>query len=576
MKDKKKRGVKGGDKVTSKRRAGGKKNLKLLSQTEFESIARVNEANSNLHISESDRESWRLVFFPPNETSVEDADRLTFNVGPYRDAELKFHPIHPLVMDCKYELTVRELDSEGSEKTNTADSRVSLKPEKHGVWPPPSTGALGYFTKLRTSYNGNFTNDTEVLHSANLDELNTMASMDLFFTSDEDLLSTFQSYGLVPIRNNEGKTVSYLKKALGSVPRQNYPDTTASSKQNDGEGFYKVYGHIATPPFRKFSPQMWTKMKLNSGGDARIGDNTITFPPTSSFRFEFMKTPKENYLHEFYFPTYTDVLASTQVADAGVFRTFSHGGATFLIKEIHWVVDNVQLCGYLRPHAEIPKIRFPLFNTYVTCRRVQETLLGPDRFPIISYFVDQKMLGLNLILCFRRGIELDRNPTTTTHSFSAQTCYRPSTLDKIEVLEGGDSGGDFLIFNQNSLKNLSYEKLDPSMMAYVEKLAQEGWISKKQIRQFFEMPSTQKSSRGTPSQGNVGVQNFFPISLGDPKARKKFNFYTANGLRGENLFVRLEFTQPLDKRWYLVIISEYLVHLTFDSVTGAPAFEVCS
>ena len=573
MKDKKK---KRGAHTATKSRHGGKKSLKLLSQTEFDSIARIHEANSNLHISESDRESWRLVFFDPKEGSADVSDRLTFNVGPFRDAEIKFHEVHPLVMDCKYELTVREIASDGSEKPNTVDTRISLKPEKHGVWPPPATGALAYFTKLRTSYNGNFTNDTEVLHCANLDELNTMASMDLFFTADEKTLSTFQSYGLAPLRNNDGKTISYLKKSLGAVAGQNYPIGSSATKHNSGEGFYKVYGHIATPPFRKFSPQMWAKMKLNSGGDSRIGDNTITFPPKTSFRFEFMKTPQENYLHEFYFPAYTDVLASTQAENAGPFRTFISGDATFLIKNIHWVVDKVQLCAYLRPHADIPKIRFPLFNTYVTCRRVQETLLGPDRFPLISYFVDQKMLGLNLVLCFRRGIELDRNPTTTAHSFSAQTCYRPSTLDKIEILEGGDSGGDFLIFNQNSLKNLSYEKLDPSMMAYVEKLAQEGWVSRTQIRQFFEMPSAQSSSRGTPASGNVGLQNFFPVSLADPKARKKFNFYTANGLRGENLFVRLEFTKPLDKRWYLVIISEYLVHLTFDSVTGAPSFEVCS
>jgi len=45
---------------------------------------------------------------------------------------------------------------------------------------------------------------------------------------------------------------------------------------------------------------------------------------------------------------------------------------------------------------------------------------------------------------------------------------------------------------------------------------------------------------------------------------------------GENINIKLEFTEPLDKRWYLIIISEYLVHLKFDSTTGAPSFEICS
>ena len=562
----------------SKQEKGNKKEvkgLKLLSQTEFETIARIREARTNLHVSNSDSDNWKLTFFSPNENNINTANRLTFNIGPYRDHELKFHETHPLIMDCKYEITVHEIDAGGVEKSETNDQKLSLKPETHGAWPPPCTGSLSYFSKFRASYNGSVTNDTEVLHAANLDELNTIASMDVNLCSDEALLESLENVGLIPLKNNYGKTVTNLINRLGKIPNQNYPDASAPSSTNNNAGFYRIYGRIPTPPFRKFSPQMWKKMSLNSGGDTRVGDNTITFPPKTYFKFDFLKTPEENYIHEFYFPNYTDAIAST-IGDNPTHRRFEVNGKKYIIKKIHWIVDKVQLCGYLKPYMDLPKINFPLFNTYITCRRIQETLLGPDRFPIISYFVDQKNLGLNFILCFRRGLDLDRNPNSTEHSFSAQTCFRPATLNKIEIFEGGDEGGDFIIFNQNSIKNLAHEKLDPSMAAYAEKLFRDGWISKKDVRNFWELPYTEKNDLGTIGSGNVGTQNFFPVNLTDMNARKRFNFYTANGLRGENINIKLEFTEPLDKRWYLLIISEYLVHLKFDSTTGAPSFEICS
>ena len=36
------------------------------------------------------------------------------------------------------------------------------------------------------------------------------------------------------------------------------------------------------------------------------------FPPKTMFRFDFTKTAKENYLHEFYWPAYTDQMGSKQ------------------------------------------------------------------------------------------------------------------------------------------------------------------------------------------------------------------------------------------------------------------------
>ena len=50
----------------SKQEKGNKKEvkgLKLLSQTEFETIARIREARTNLHVSNSDSDNWKLTFF---------------------------------------------------------------------------------------------------------------------------------------------------------------------------------------------------------------------------------------------------------------------------------------------------------------------------------------------------------------------------------------------------------------------------------------------------------------------------------------------------------------------------------
>ena len=112
------------------------------------------------------------------------------------------------------------------------------------------------------------------------------------------------------------------------------------------------------------------------------------------------------------------------------------------------------------------------------------------------------------------------------------------------------------------------------MLAFAEKICRDGWISRKNIRNFWELPNTEDGILGTPSKGNVGAQNYFPVSLADTAAREKFNFYTSNSLRGESLNIKLQFSQPLSKRWYLIVISEYLVHVKFDLITGAPSFEV--
>ena len=87
-------------------------------------------------------------------------------------------------------------------------------------------------------------------------------------------------------------------------------------------------------------------------------------------------------------------------------------------------------------------------------------------------------------------------------------------------------------------------------------------------------PYTQSTALGTAGVGDVGVCNYFPVSLLDSSIRKNFAYYSSNGLKSNNVSIKLEFTEALLKQWYMIIISEYLVSITFDPKTGNPSFQI--
>ena len=554
-----------------------KKVLQIRSNAELEEAAAIKQAKSGMMISASDKSQWNPMFFSPNEKDINAAEKLTWNIGPFRDAEFKFHNIHPLVVQWKFNITVQEFDdTTGKPKTGAPEQKISLKPEAQGCYPWPTTGATGYFRKVRTSYNNFVTNDTEVLHSVNLDELNTIATMDLFLNPDEKYLQDVRHYGSVPLYNNGGNGITWIKEKIGYMPNLNYPDNTAAVTTNNGEGYYFSYGRLPTPPFTKFSPRMKKKMAENSGGDTREEVSSIIFPPKTIFRIDFTKTPKENYLHEFYWPAYTDQMGSKQeTLTNGVYayRTYAGGGKTFAITAVECDVKDVFLYGYIREISQSLKNRFPMFNTYCTARRLQEIKLDKDRFPILSYFIDQRSLGLGFILMFRRELDLERD-STQPHPFSSQTCFRPPSLNRITVLEGGDQGGDPIVYNNMDINNLAYKKLDPSMRKFADTAVRQGWISLKQARRYWETPYTENTAAGTANVGDVGINNYFPVSLLDRSVRDKFDYFSTNGLKSNNLSIKLEFTAALMKQWYMIIISEYLVSITFDAKTGYPSFQI--
>ena len=563
-------------------RKKNKRTIELLSAADLEELAAIKQAKSLLKVSPSDRTQWRPMLFEPNEQNINAAHHLTWNIGPFRDAEFKFHDKHPLMILWKFQIKVKEADpATGKPKTNAEELKLDLKPEEHNCSLWPSTGATGYFSKVRTSYNGFVTNDTEVLHSLNLDELNTTASMDMFLNPNEDDLKQSKAFGNIPLYNNFGKSAAYIRSQLEETPNLNYPDPSAAALSPAGEGYRFAYGKLPCVPFTKFSPRMKKKMTGNSGGDTREEASSIIFPPKTMFRFDFSKTPKENYLHDFYWAQYSDIIASRQAPltkDVYEYRKFiTAAKVEYCITGLDIDVDKIFLRGFIRQISETLKNRLPLFNTYCTARRIQEIKLDDNKYPIMTYFIDQQSLGLGFVLMFRRELDMERDPTQP-HPFSSQTCYRPNSLNRITILEGGDQGGEPIIFNEMDINNLAYENMDPTMWKFAEIAHAQGWISSNQIRNFWEMPYAQKSAReggalGTGT-GNVGVSNYFPVSLLDKNIRQNFAYFSSNGLKSNSLQIKLEFTTPLTAKWYMLIVSEYLVSLTFDSTTGNPSFHV--
>ena len=142
--------------VKKRKKSDGKRKriLQILSNAELEEAAAIKQAKSSMMISATDKSQWNQMFFSPNEKDINAAEKLTWNIGPFRDAEFKFHNIHPLVVLWKFNLTVQEFDNtKGEPKTGSTELKVSLKPEAHNCYPWPTTGAAGYFQKVRTNYN---------------------------------------------------------------------------------------------------------------------------------------------------------------------------------------------------------------------------------------------------------------------------------------------------------------------------------------------------------------------------------------------------------------------------------------
>ena len=221
-KEKKKKSLK-----KNKTKVTGK--LKLFSLSELEDQSSLRQSRAKIALSSSDDASWQLKLFSPNENDINAANHLTWTIGGFRESEIKFDPLNPLMIYWKHSITVREWDdSTKAEKIGSSDQVITLKPEYHGVWAWPNTGATGYFKNVRTAYNSQYSNDTELLQVANLDELNTLMAMDLCINPDEDSIKNARDFGRTPLLNNGGGGSTYLKQTLGATPNLNYYDINGS------------------------------------------------------------------------------------------------------------------------------------------------------------------------------------------------------------------------------------------------------------------------------------------------------------------------------------------------------------
>ena len=562
-------------------RKNNKKTLKVFDKSELDQQASIDQSNANIQFSKSDDCGYRVHLIRPREKKFNTAKRITFDVGPFQDSTFQYNPDRPLMIKWKINILTREIDQAGTEQGSN-DTEISLKPELHGCWPWPVTSALGYFTRVRTSYNNVFTNDLELLHAARLDELNTVGSMDAFLNPDEENIAQQQNYGMCPLFSNEGKTANSLKKNLGKIPNLNYPDNAATVLPPTKEGFHWSFGRIPTVPFAKFSPRMRQLMKQSAGNDPREDLDTIIFPPNTALFHDFEKTDNEKYLDEFYWPAYVDSQATNSAAITGgkkSYQRFNSGPTgsikTYLIKGARIYVDDIVLVGYkkkIQVHSPLNKLGS--FNSYFTCRRLQETLLDTNKYPISSVWVDQPSPATAILLTFRRGIELDRDSGSDGHNFSSQTCYRPPNLDEITLLEGSNEGGELKVFNEYRISKLATKALDLSMFKYAEATRFSGWISDKKVRNFWEIPRTESSENGTQNSGDTGNSNYFPFSTLSETVEKNLRVFNVGADKAKLMLLRLGFTSPLTGVWYMVVYSEYLCKLTWTPGSGEPKFSI--
>ena len=104
---------------SSKRKSSG--HLKLFSSSELQDFASIRQSKNKLSLSHSDDSDWQLKLFSPNEKSINTASHLTWTIGGYQDAELKFDSLNPLQIFWKQTITVHEVDTTtGEEKDDVA------------------------------------------------------------------------------------------------------------------------------------------------------------------------------------------------------------------------------------------------------------------------------------------------------------------------------------------------------------------------------------------------------------------------------------------------------------------------
>ena len=113
-----------------------KNSIKLLSTAELEEIAAIKQGKSKLKVSASDRTQWHPMLFTPNEDNINEANKLSWNIGPFRDAEFKFHDSHPLMILWKFTAHVRKTDdATGKPDLTKPLIDIDMRPEKMGCWP---------------------------------------------------------------------------------------------------------------------------------------------------------------------------------------------------------------------------------------------------------------------------------------------------------------------------------------------------------------------------------------------------------------------------------------------------------
>ena len=59
------------------------------------------------------------------------------------------------------------------------------------------------------------------------------------------------------------------------------------------------------------------------------------------------------------------------------------------------------------------------------------------------------------------------------------------------------------------------------MWKFADNVVRQGWISLKQARRYWETPYFQNTAIGSAASGDVGINNYFPVSLLDSSVRKK-------------------------------------------------------
>ena len=89
----KKRKKSGGSK-TRERKSG---QLKLFSSAELQDFTSVRQSKHSLSVSNSDDKEWQLKLFTPNENNLNTATHLTWEIGGYKDCEIKFDSLNPLM-----------------------------------------------------------------------------------------------------------------------------------------------------------------------------------------------------------------------------------------------------------------------------------------------------------------------------------------------------------------------------------------------------------------------------------------------------------------------------------------------